>query len=52
MLQKLFHLVENNDIQAPLFDPATVPNPNITNQQFLREYSANLLKNAFPHLSP
>jgi len=52
MLQKLFHLVESNTIQAPLFDPTTVPNPSMTNQQFLREYSANLLKNAFPHLTP
>ncbi|KAG8879206.1 Karyopherin transporter [Tulasnella sp. 331] len=52
MLARLFTLVESNLIQAPLFDPATVPNPNMTNQTFLREYSANLLRNAFPHLAP
>ncbi|KAG8925963.1 Karyopherin transporter [Tulasnella sp. 419] len=51
MLARLFNLVELNQIQAPLFDPATVSNPSLTNQQFLREYSANLLKNAFPHLA-
>ncbi|KAH7341027.1 CRM1 C terminal-domain-containing protein [Rhizoctonia solani] len=51
MLQRLFQLVESNSIHAPLFDPATQPNPPPTNQQFLREYTATLLKNAFPHLT-
>jgi len=52
MLARLFNLVEMNAIQAPLFDPAAVPDPSMTNQRFLREYCATLLKNAFPHLSP
>jgi len=52
MLARLFNLVELNLIQAPLFDPAAVPDPAMTNQRFLREYCANLLKTAFPHLSP
>ncbi|KAG8729546.1 Karyopherin transporter [Ceratobasidium sp. 423] len=51
MLQRLFQLVESNSIHAPLFDPSTQPNPPPTNQQFLREYTATLLKNAFPHLT-
>ncbi|KAG8900433.1 Karyopherin transporter [Tulasnella sp. 403] len=49
MLARLFNLVELNQIQAPLFDPADT---TMTNQRFLREYCASLLKNAFPHLSP
>ncbi|CAE6516808.1 unnamed protein product [Rhizoctonia solani] len=51
MLQRLFQLVESNSIHAPLFDPSTQPNPPPTNQQFLREYTATLLKNAFSHLT-
>ncbi len=51
LLARLFQLVETNQIQAPLFDPATVPNPNITNSLFLKDYCTNLLKTAFPHMS-
>lgn len=52
ILQRLFQLVEANAIHAPLFDPTTQPTPPPSNQQFLREYTASLLKNAFPHLTP
>ncbi|CEL51670.1 Exportin-1 OS=Schizosaccharomyces pombe (strain 972 / ATCC 24843) GN=xpo1 PE=1 SV=3 [Rhizoctonia solani AG-1 IB] len=51
MLQRLFQLVESSSIHAPLLDPSTQPSPPPTNQQFLREYTATLLKNAFPHLT-
>jgi exportin-1 len=50
LLARIFGLVETNAIQAPLFDASA--NPAMTNQQFLREYCANLLKNAFPHVQP
>lgn len=50
LLARMFQLVETNVIQAPLFDPAAVPNPSVTNSVFLREYTSNLLKNAFPHM--
>ena len=50
VLARLFQLVETNTIQAPLFDPSTVPDPNISNSVFLREYCTDLLKNAFPHM--
>ena len=50
LLSRMFQLVETNIIQAPLFDPATVPDPSITNSAFLKEYTANLLKTAFPHM--
>lgn len=50
LLARMFQLVEQNTIQTPLFDPTQVPDPNITNSLFLREYCANLLKTAFPHV--
>lgn len=50
-LARLFRLVESNDIQAPLFDPATQP-PTMANSIFVAEYCVNLLKTAFPHLQP
>jgi exportin-1 len=51
LLQRLFQLVEQNQIQTPLFGPAQVPDPNVTNALFLREYTKNLLKSAFPHVT-
>jgi exportin-1 len=50
ILAQIFQLVDSGAITAPLFNPATVPNPNITNQEFLREHVMNLLQMAFPHL--
>ena len=50
LLARMFQLVETNQISVPLFDPAVVPDPTISNAIFLREYTANLLKSAFPHV--
>jgi exportin-1 len=50
LLARMFQLVETNQIQTPLFDPAQMPEPGITNAVFLKQYTANLLKNAFPHV--
>jgi exportin-1 len=50
LLARMYQLVEMNVIQSPLFDPAQMPDPNISNVVFLREYTANLLKTAFPHV--
>ncbi|TFK42998.1 CRM1 C terminal-domain-containing protein [Crucibulum laeve] len=50
LLARMYQLVELNVIQSPLFDPSQMPDPNITNAIFLREYTANLLKTAFPHV--
>jgi exportin-1 len=50
VLARLFQLVETNSITVPLFDPSTVPDPNVSNAIFLRDYTANLLKTAFPHV--
>ncbi|KAK2460616.1 hypothetical protein APHAL10511_007086 [Amanita phalloides] len=52
LLARMFQLVETNNIQAPLFDPSQVPDSNISNALFLREFCANLLKTAFPHVKP
>lgn len=52
LLMRLYQLVETSTLQAPIFDPATVPDPTMSNPVFLREFSASLLKNAFPHLPP
>ncbi|KAJ3332106.1 Karyopherin transporter [Blyttiomyces sp. JEL0837] len=50
ILAQMFQMVDNAQITAPLFNPGQVPNPNMTNQEFLREHVMILLQNAFPHL--
>ncbi|KAJ7738510.1 CRM1 C terminal-domain-containing protein [Mycena maculata] len=50
VLARMFQLVELNAIQTPLFDPAQMSDPNLTNALFLREYCADLLHTAFPHV--
>jgi exportin-1 len=50
LLARMFQLVEANIITAPLFDPTQFPDPNMTNAQFVRDYSCNLLQSAFPHV--
>ncbi|KAJ3299754.1 Karyopherin transporter [Borealophlyctis nickersoniae] len=50
ILLHLFEIVDTGKITAPLFDPTQVPNPAMTNQEFVREYVKDLLKRAFPHL--
>ena len=49
MLARMFQLVEVNVIQTPLYDPSQV-DASMNNVTFLREYTANLLKTAFPHV--
>ena len=51
LLARLFQLVETNQIQAPLFDPAAVANPTQSNSTYLKEYCTTLLKSAFTHMS-
>ena len=50
LLARLVSLVESGAVQAPLFDPAQVSDPNMNNTVFLKGYIADLLKNAFPHV--
>ncbi|KAF8507275.1 CRM1 C terminal-domain-containing protein [Gautieria morchelliformis] len=50
LLAGMFEFVETGQVQLPLFDPATVSDPNISNSEFIREYCVKLLQSAFPHL--
>jgi exportin-1 len=51
-LQRLIHFTMNGTAKAPIFDPSAVPNPNISNAEYLSDYINGLLANAFPHLQP
>jgi exportin-1 len=51
LLARMVQLVATDQVQAPLFDPAVVNDANMTNAKFVRDYTANLLKSAFPHAS-
>lgn len=50
LLARMFGLVETAQVQLPLFEPATVSNPNMSNSEFLRDYCVKLLQSAFSHL--
>eukprot|EP01114_Cavostelium_apophysatum_P018509 TRINITY_DN573_c0_g1_i3.p1 TRINITY_DN573_c0_g1~~TRINITY_DN573_c0_g1_i3.p1 ORF type:complete len:800 (-),score=222.53 TRINITY_DN573_c0_g1_i3:116-2515(-) len=52
ILLQCFHTVEQGRINVPLWDPATVQDPSMTNQKFMREYVVNLLAGAFKNLTP
>lgn len=52
LLARLIALVESGAVQAPLFDPATVSDPNMSNATYLRGYIADLLSNAFQNMQP
>ncbi len=45
----MFQLVEENKISIPLFDPSSVHVAN--NALFVQEYVAQLIKQAFGHLT-
>ena len=50
LLRTMFHLVQNNQVTVPLFDPATQP-PGQTNPAFVRDHIGNLLITSFPNLT-
>uniref|UniRef100_A0A7S1D775 Exportin-1 C-terminal domain-containing protein n=1 Tax=Cyclophora tenuis TaxID=216820 RepID=A0A7S1D775_CYCTE len=50
LLRTMFHLVVNNDVTVPLFDPSTAA-PGQTNHVFLRDHISNLLITSFPNLT-
>ena len=50
LLLQMFHLVQQNQVTIPLFDPAQHP-PGTTNPVFLRGHVSNLLITSFPNLS-
>lgn len=49
LLAKLVELVETGKISVPLYKPEEVPS-GMTNQLYLKEYTASMLSNAFPQL--
>lgn len=51
LLSRMFYFVDSGKVQTPLYTPDQAP-VGTTNSQFLREYVAGLLRNAFPHLQP
>jgi hypothetical protein len=51
ILMHMFGTIESGAITVPLWDSATVQDPTMTNQRFMREYIVNLLRSAFPNLS-
>jgi exportin-1 len=50
LLARMYQLVEMDQIHALLFVSPEMADPNLTNAMLLREYTANLLKAAFPHV--
>jgi len=50
ILSHMFSTAEGGSISILLYDPAQVQNPNMTNELYIKEYTAALLKQAFPHL--
>jgi len=50
ILAHMFVTAENNSITIPLFDQSQVQNPGMTNELYIKEYIALLLKQTFSHL--
>ncbi|KAJ7063298.1 CRM1 C terminal-domain-containing protein [Mycena amicta] len=50
VLARMFQLVDTEPIPTQLFDPSQVPDPNISNLDFLKGYTENLLRGAFGHV--
>ncbi|AJS06884.1 Crm1p [Saccharomyces cerevisiae YJM1527] len=50
LLMKLISLIYDNKISVPLYQEAEVPQ-GTSNQVYLSQYLANMLSNAFPHLT-
>ncbi|KAJ1026401.1 hypothetical protein NDA13_003782 [Ustilago tritici] len=50
LLARIFELIETDRVTAPLWDPATQQDPNMNNRLFIRQYTTNLLRTAFPHM--
>ncbi|KAA8895473.1 CRM1 C terminal-domain-containing protein [Sphaerosporella brunnea] len=51
LLSRMFYFVDSGKVQTPLYAAGQAP-PGTSNSQFLRDYVAQLLMNAFSHLSP
>lgn len=49
ILMQMFLVVETGVVKVPLWDPATIADPAMNNQRFLREYVASFLQ--FPNMN-
>lgn len=49
LLSRMFYFVESGKIQEPLYAPDQAP-AGTSNKDYLQEYVANLLQNAFKNL--
>ena len=49
LLSRMFYFIEAGKIQEPIYNPDQAP-MGTSNKQFLQEYVANLLQNAFKNL--
>jgi len=50
ILAHMFTIAENNGITVPLYDTTQAANANMTNELYIKEYIALLLKQTFVHL--
>ncbi|CCF52436.1 hypothetical protein NDA11_002106 [Ustilago hordei] len=50
LLARIFELIETDRVTAPLWDSATQQDSNMNNRLFIRQYTTNLLRTAFPHM--
>ena len=51
LLSRMFYFVDSGKVQTPLYVVGQAA-PGTSNSQFLRDYVAQLLINAFSHLQP
>ncbi|KAJ1940430.1 Karyopherin transporter, partial [Linderina pennispora] len=51
VLARMLHLIESNQVAAPLFDPSNPEFANMTNSLFVRQSLAGLLTTAFSNLT-
>jgi exportin-1 len=49
LLSRMFYFIEAGKIQQPIYTPEQAP-AGPSNKEFLQEYIANLLQNAFKNL--
>ncbi|KDN52738.1 hypothetical protein K437DRAFT_277459 [Tilletiaria anomala UBC 951] len=51
LLARVFELIETDRVQAPLW-PESANSPDMNNRLFIRQYTSELLRNAFPNIQP
>jgi len=52
LLARLINLAETGAITVPLWDPALINDPNMTNALYLRQHVSTMLATAFSHVQP